>query len=315
MKTEHFPGQTYLVGLAYQAGKFMCGFFGAGVECEWKPDTTPLTEADKIINRMVIDELQRDYPHITVIGEEESRIVEGSEYVVLVDPIDGTIPFCHNIAASTFCISVLKNGVPIVAVIHDPYCNRTWFAEKGRGTMLNGEPVGVSDQTTLAKSTVSLIWWGGSIGNLDRVCRELMDEKAKWLNLCSVAITAGLIASGNLVASIFPGQNALETAAMQLIVEEAGGIATDLYGNKLAYNADLEIKGHLISNNGHIHERLLGIIARANHPWLPGGAIENSNPTLATASVGVFLFQFGKIVSSKCMESFGWFFFVRISAL
>ncbi len=260
MSTKHFPDSTYLRCLGIKAGRTMRKAFKPGMKREWKEDHTPLTKSDKAINRMVIADLKRDYPHITVIGEEESRIVKDSEYVVLVDPIDGTIPFCQGIPAATFCISVLKNRVPIVAVVHDPYCKRTWYAEKGRGTMLNAEPVRVSERATLAQSTVSIMWWCGSIGNLDKVCRELVERHVKWLNLCSVAITGGLIASSDLEASIFPGEKAWETAAMQLLVEEAGGVATDLYGNKLVYGEDLKIPGHIMSS-GHIHDQLVGLVA------------------------------------------------------
>ena len=237
--------------------------FAPGMQYEWKEDHTPITESDTVINRLVIAQLKRDYPHITVIGEEESCIVDNSEYLVLVDPIDGTIPFCQGIPASTFCISVLKNGIPIVAVIHDPYCNRTWSAEKGCGTTLNGKPIRVSNQNKLAQSTISIMWWKGSIANLNKVCDEIVDSNAKWINLCSVAIAGGLIASGDLTASIFPGQKTWETAAMQLLVEEAGGTATDLYGNKLMFGKDLKIPGHIISN-GHIHDKLVAMVARTN---------------------------------------------------
>ncbi len=80
MKSEHFPNQIYLVGLAYQAGEIMRKAFAPGMKREWKEDHTPLTESDTAINRMVTERLERDYPHISVIGEEGSRIVEDSEY-------------------------------------------------------------------------------------------------------------------------------------------------------------------------------------------------------------------------------------------
>lgn len=233
--------------------------FTSGMKREWKEDHTPLTESDTAINRLVIAQMEHDYPHVSVVGEEESRVVEGSEYVMLVDPIDGTIPFCQGVPASTFCVSVLKDGVPISTVVHDPFCNRTWHAEKGRGTMLNGESVRVSNEGTLAKSTVSIMWWKGTIGNLNKVCEKLVEKNMKWLNLCSVAIAGGLVSSGDISASIFPGQKAWETAAMQLLVEEAGGVATDLYGKKLTYGLDLKIDGHVISN-GVIHDQLLEFI-------------------------------------------------------
>lgn len=263
MKNAHFPNQIELVSLAKQAGEIMRKNFVSGMEREWKEDQTPLTKSDLKINRLVIEWIQNKYPHITVIGEEESRIIENSEYVVLVDPIDGTVPFCQGVPVSTFCISILKNSIPVVAVIHEPFTNRTWSAEKGMGTTLNNTPVQVSKNRIFSQSTISIIWWKNSIGNLHKVCNEIIEKDAKWFNLCSVAIAGGLISSGDLAASIFPGQKIWETAAMQLLVEEAGGIATDLYGNKLVYGADMNISGHVMSN-GLIHEKLIEIITQVN---------------------------------------------------
>lgn len=238
--------------------------FASGMKCEWKEDHTPLTVSDTSINQLVVEEFEREFPHITVTGEEGSRAGDENEYEVLLDPIDGTIPFGHGVPASTFCISVLKNRVPIAAVVHDPFLHRTWSAEKGKGTKLNGEPVHISDQVHLARSTVSIMWWKGAIGNLDKVCGDLVTSNVKWINLCSVAITGGLISSSDLEASIFPGEKAWETAAMQLLVEEAGGVATDLFGNKLVYgHQEHKIPGHIMSN-GHIHDELVAMVARAN---------------------------------------------------
>lgn len=259
---KHYPDLSELLGMSFQAGDIMRGAFAPGMMCEWKADNTPCTVFDKSINRLVIKRIKHKYPHVSVIGEEETYGPEDSEYTVLLDPIDGTIPFCHGVPVSTFCISLLKNRVPIVAVVSDPFHNRTWSAEKGCGTTLNGVRVKVTNCQRLAQSTVSIMWWKGAIGNLHKVCNELVDRNVTWLNLSSVAIAGGLISSRDLEASIFPGEKSWETAAMQLLVEEAGGTATDLYGKKLVYSKGLKIPGHIMSN-GYIHDDLVAIVRDA----------------------------------------------------
>ena len=86
-----------------------------------------------------------------------------------------------------------------------------------------------------------------------------MDAGAKWMNFASVAVFGGLIASGQIEASIFPGQKAWETGAMQVIVEEAGGKVTDIYGKPMRYGPNGEIEGHIVSN-GWIHDELVEIV-------------------------------------------------------
>jgi fructose-1,6-bisphosphatase/inositol monophosphatase family enzyme len=256
------PGRAYLEVLATDAGRIMRNAFQFGTVEEWKEDNTPLTISDTAINSLVIHRLKKDFPHISVVGEEESRDVPNSRYTILVDPIDGTIPFKLCIPVSTFCISVLDNRVPIAALVYDPFMNRMWYAQKGEGAFFNGKPVRVSQHNKIEKSYISLCFWNTAPFNLGYVCNDLMDGKAKWINLNSVAICAGLIASGSLTASIAPCNKAWETAAMQVIVEEAGGKATDLMGNPLVYSEQFTMPGHIISN-GYIHDELVEMVQRA----------------------------------------------------
>ena len=101
MKTN-YPDASYLCELAEKCGEIIVANFNLGMKKEWKSDDTPLTVTDTAINREVCAVLLRDYPHICVIGEEESRNVENAEFTVLCDPVDGTIPFSHGIPISTF---------------------------------------------------------------------------------------------------------------------------------------------------------------------------------------------------------------------
>lgn len=272
MAKRHFPGYDELLVLAHQATRIMRDKFLSsldGMERDWKPDHTPVTEADRLINENVIRFFRDRYPHITVIGEEQSQIVEGSEYVVILDPVEGTIPFSHGLPLSTFCIVLFKNGKLVMAMINDPFSGRCWFAAKDRGSFLNTRQISTSATKVLAQSVFSMCWWGGTKWNLDQVSSKLGEQRAIWMNLCTIGISGGLVASGQFAGSLFAGTKRWETPAMQLIVEEAGGVATDLLGNEFVYdpmNLENPIKGHLITCNRHIHEQVLNIIREVNQP-------------------------------------------------
>lgn len=259
-----YPNSTYLRDLAEEAGSIIRANFKLGMAKEWKEDETPLTVTDTAVNNLVLKVFRRDYEHIQVIGEEGSNEVQGAEYRVYCDPVDGTIPFCMGIPVSAFCISVVKEHTPLVAVICDPFNHRMWHATRGQGAFLGTNRVQVSRHTEIKRSNICMCWWGGSGYNLHGVCQKLMDAGAKWMNFASIAYFGGLVASGEMEATIFPGQYAWETAAMSLIVTEAGGKATDLFGDPIKYGDDGKMlsHGHVISN-GLVHDELLRLVRDA----------------------------------------------------
>ena len=257
---NEYPDVAYLSNLASQAGRITLANFEFGMQREWKSDETPLTATDTAINEMVLRSLRCDFPHVHVIGEEGNNNVDGAEYKILLDPVDGTIPFCIGVPVSTFVISVVKENTPLVAVIYDPFTKRRWSAERGKGTWLNGlHQMSVSKHSTIHRSNICLAWWKTAKYNIHTVCQKLIDGGAIWMNPMSIGYFGGIVASGSSEGTIFPGQIGLETAAMQLIVEEAGGKVTDINGKPMEYGANGEIQGHIISN-GLIHDELVEIV-------------------------------------------------------
>ena len=229
-----------------------------------KADRTPVTATDEAINKFVVQSFHTDYPHIDLVGEEESREVVGAEYRTFCDPVDGTFPFSHGVPTSTFVLSVLKGDTPLLGVIYDPFMNRMWCAEKDKGAFLNGKRIVVSSHSTLKGARVCMIWWPKSRYNLHDVCEFLMNEGAQWDYAASIALFGALNASGESEATIYPGQTGWETAAIQLITQEAGGVVTDMFGNTQTYGPKCEMKGH-IASNGKIHDNLVQLVARAKN--------------------------------------------------
>lgn len=261
MKNQPYPDLAYLRRLALNAGNIMRTYFHLENEREWKEDdNTPLTIADKSINQMVLDFVAKDFPHVNAIGEEGSREVLDAEYTVTWDDIDGTHAFMVGASIAAFCISVLKGNTPLLAVIHDPlgFEPRTWYAERGKGAFVHDKPVRVSTHSELNRAQICMVWWGGCRYNLHAVAGKLMEAKATVHNPASLAYYGGLVASGNLEVAMFPGSKMWETAAMQCIVEEAGGRVTNMHGESVRFHEG-DIQGCIVSN-GVIHEQILQVV-------------------------------------------------------
>lgn len=261
MKTD-YPDAAYLCNLAKRCGDVILSNFNPGMKKEWKSDNTPLTVTDTNINTFVCTTISRDYPHIRIVGEEESHDVENAEYTAICDPVDGTIPFSHGLPISTFCIVILKGHTPLVGVIYDPFMKRMWHATRNKGSFLGTKRSKVSRHALLEKSMLYAVILNSrnpSFYDTTLLGQRLAEEYAIIIDAAAIAYFGGLVATGEFDATIHSGTKAWETAAMQIIVEEAGGKATDIYGNDLCYGHQGEMQGHIISN-GKIHDALVKII-------------------------------------------------------
>lgn len=256
------PNLSYLSNLAKKAGSMILENFFKNGTTEWKDDGTPVTETDKKINDLVLESFNKDFPKISVCAEEGSADVSGSNLKVICDPLDGTSAFLSGVPVSTFCLAITIDDVPFRAVIYDPFLSRMWCAEKNKGAFLNGKRIAVSRHNKLEKSMVCIVYWKNAPYKLNIVSDEIIRRGAIWSSPGSIAYFGALVASGQFHATIFPGSKPLETAAMQLIVEEAGGKATDVLGKPLRYDKG-KISGHVVSN-GRIHDELIEIVALFN---------------------------------------------------
>lgn len=242
--------------VAYQAGEIMLKHFKVGVESLEKEDLSIVTAADKEINDLVISEVNKKFPSHSVLGEENSLDKNSSE-VWLCDPIDGTVPFSKGLPVSVFSLAYVKDGESLVGVVYDPFTKRMYTAIKGQGAFLNNQALKVSAGQLDYKSTIDIEWWPEAEYDIDSVCHDLsMDTKVYVLHLGTVIQGAVMVASGQYEACIFAGTKgkSVDMAAVKVIVEEAGGRVTDIYGDEEKYSKD--IKGAIISN-GLVHDELV----------------------------------------------------------
>jgi myo-inositol-1(or 4)-monophosphatase len=258
--------------LAGQAGSIMERYFKAeDIGTILKEDATPLTVADTAINDLVIEEVKKRYLEHGVIGEEASYMPE-RDFVWVVDPIDGTIPFSLAMPLSTFSLGLVsrKDGQPLVGVIFDPFLKHLYWSVQGQGAFLNETKINTSNQETLDNSYVSIL---GTFGGDSKTpgtkllsgsyITAMEGKGSKHFSLLSQAYSAARVASGELAGSIFAYGSPWDSAAAALIVSEAGGIVTDLKGKVRRY--DKFENGCLLSANQAIHKQLLEVVSNAHN--------------------------------------------------
>jgi myo-inositol-1(or 4)-monophosphatase len=248
--------------LAREAGDIMRRYF-LTVERTWKQDDTPLTKADTEINDLVITRIHEKYPDHSIHGEEKSDYRE-SKYLWVCDPVDGTLPYSSGIAASTFSLALVIDGVSTVGAVYDPFNDRLFFAEKGKGAFVNETPLHVSDQSTLENAVIDIeglhSYGFESEIPLSNAFRDvLLDKGVKTTQFWSSILPSVLVARGTFTAVIMNGQTVQDGAAIKVIVDEAGGKVTDMYGNDQRY--DEPARG-FIASNGLVHDELVRLIEK-----------------------------------------------------
>lgn len=242
--------------LAREAGEIMHKYFGKNPETEFKEDETIVTVADKEINRLVIEKVQERYPEHSIDGEEESHKQE-SDYVWVCDPIDGTNPFAMELPVSIFSLALAVDGKPMLGVIYDPFGDKLYSAAEGAGAFLNDEPINVSKDGFGSKARMNFDWWPDAEYDILAPLQKLSKEQNVYLlSPGSTTHMAALVARGEFVSSVFAGTKGknVDIAAAKVIVEEAGGRVTDLFGNEQRYDQD--IKGAIVSN-GVVHDQIV----------------------------------------------------------
>ena len=238
--------------IAKQAGKIMLQYFDADQMVENKKDNSQVTIADKKINRLVIEELSKNFKDI-IIGEEESTGNYGTGRRWFCDPIDGTKAFIWGEPTAMFSLALVIDGVPVLGVAYDPFLDKLYEGIAGFGSYCNGKPL----KTSKKELDGGILAITSSIDRLVSA-KKLFDafkKKGVLLAIFSGAVyKTCLVATGRLIGFIAMGVNAHDMAAVHVIIEESGGKITDFKGKKLDYTKPF--RGALVSN-GVVHNTLI----------------------------------------------------------
>lgn len=256
MTDQHQEWLDFAKSVALEAGDIIRKYFGKKPDSYFKTNNTIVTVADEEINDLVIKRVTERYPAHDIDGEEASQR-RGSKYVWACDPIDGTASFIMGLPVSVFSLALVIDGQPEVGVIYAPFSDHLYWASRGRGAYMNSQPIHVSQHSLDDRVEMNVDWWPSAQWDVMQVVHDIAYEKDVYVTtVSSTTHAAALVARGEFVASVFTGTKGknVDIAAAKVIVEEAGGKVTDLFGREQRYDQDT--CGAVLSN-GIVHEEIV----------------------------------------------------------
>ena len=252
------------VRAARRAGDVLVRMFDEreGLRIEEKKDRDYVTEADRKAEALIIREIHKHYPTHGIVAEESDIQFPDAEVQWHIDPLDGTANFIHGYPHFAVSIAAWKQGKPLLAVVHDPMRNETFEAKNGNGAFLNRHRLRVTSREKVADAIFA--------SGLPPYRRDQFPVFQKWLLACmreasgfrrggSAALDLAYVAAGRLDAYWEAGLCSWDIAAGILLVQEAGGITTELDGSRV----DLS-KGNVLAANPLLHEGFRQLLASAS---------------------------------------------------
>ncbi len=216
---------------AYEAGRLTLGYFGTDPVAEYKPDDSPVTQADKAAEELIRARLEAAYPDHGIVGEEWGTTREGAALKWYIDPIDGTKSFMRGVPLYAVLLGLEAEGETVVGAAYFPALGEMLYAAKGLGAHLNGRPVRVRDTPTLKRAFVSFTDAASFAATGRAAAWERIAAASYYRVGWSDAYGHALVASGRLELMLDPVLNAHDGGPFGVILPEAGGYFGDWAGN------------------------------------------------------------------------------------
>ena len=248
-----------VIQIAKEAGSLIREGFGTNFGIEFKTSESNLvTEIDKASEKLITEFIKKKYPTHGIIAEEGGETKNRSEYVWVVDPLDGTTNFAHGLPIFSVSIGVQKNGETIAGVVYDVMRDVAYSAELGSKAFANDKMISVSKNDNLKRSVLVTGFPYNIAENPDHALEKfsaLTVASRAMRRLGSAAIDFCYVAQG-----VFDGfwevwLNPWDMCAGKLIVEEAGGLVTDFSGKA----TDIFTK-KVLATNGLVHKEMIKIL-------------------------------------------------------
>jgi myo-inositol-1(or 4)-monophosphatase len=220
-----------------------------------------VSEVDRTSEAAIIDTIRTAYPEHAILAEE-SGAAGDSDYVWIIDPLDGTTNYLHGYPAYCVSIGMTHKGVLTHGVIFDPTRNDLYIASRGRGAFLNDRRLRVSRRDKLIDGLIGTGFPFRMLDHVDAYCgmlKDLMGKTAGVRRPGSAALDLAAVASGHYDGFWEIGLAPWDMAAGCLMIQEAGGLVGDLQGNEGYLRS-----GNLVAGN----PKIFGHLVQALQPHL-----------------------------------------------
>ena len=251
--------KLFAVDLARKSGALLKEKFNQKHEINYKGDINLVTDADKMSEDLIIAAINREFPDHGILSEESPMITGAGKLRWIIDPLDGTTNYAHGYPV--FCVSIaLENeGEIILGVVYDPMREEMFVAVRGKGAYLNDKRLAVSRADNISKSLLAT--------GFPYDIRESKENNLDYFNAMAISVQAirragaAALDLAYLAAGRFDGFWELklkpwDTAAGCLLVTEAGGVISDIAGQKWHLQSP-----SLLASNALIHEQMIKVLS------------------------------------------------------
>ncbi|MCX5999742.1 MAG: inositol monophosphatase family protein, partial [Chloroflexi bacterium] len=216
-----------------------------------------VTDVDVLAEKQIITLLRSEYPDHNILSEESAAVSNDSEYTWVIDPLDGTNNYVHDVPFFSVSIALMEGEEVILGLVYDPWMKELFMAQKEGGAWLNGQPISVSERTTIEGAFV-----GSDMGyNADAGKRMLEGIKTYWSQICGLRIMGSAVlglayvACGRLDIYVHAYLYPWDTASGIILVNEAGGKITN-WDSRPATTYDRQI----LAGNRGLHQQFIRLM-------------------------------------------------------
>lgn len=228
---------------------------------ERKQQNDFVSEVDRAAEAAIIETILEAYPKHAILAEE-SGFSGDSDYVWIIDPLDGTTNFLHGVPQYCISIALEHRGVITQAVVYDPNRNDLFTASRGAGAFLNDRRIRVSKTKELGDALLCTGFPFREFGKLDAylaMFRDLLQKSAGIRRPGAAALDLAWVACGRFDGFWELGLSPWDIAAGSLLVQEAGGLITDLQGE-----GDYLRSGNLVAGTPRVFGQVLQLVQQHN---------------------------------------------------
>ena len=267
--TAHITEKTMALAreMSYAAGQKLRDYRGHVVG-KSKGFRDFVSEADLASESVILDAITTNYPEHGILSEESGQNShENSDYLWIIDPLDGTSNYLWGIPVSVVSVALAYRGQVRLGVVYDPWRDEMIWGWQGHGVYLNEQEVHVTSHTKLAECLVGTDYgYRGERVNVSAVLSRSVQDKVAGLRAFSAgALTLAYVACGRLDAYFNYGFNAWDMGAGAFLVAEAGGKSTNLRGGEEYLRTN-----SCLASNGLVHEEILSV-------WRQDGIYERTS--------------------------------------
>jgi histidinol phosphatase-like enzyme (inositol monophosphatase family) len=242
--------------LADAAGEIALRYFRSELEVHRKPNLSPVTAADREIERTMRGMLSEERPGDGILGEEYGGEGLDAEHLWILDPIDGTRAFITGRHSFGTLIALYRAGRPVLGLIDHPSVGERWLGVSGRASLWNGAPVTSRRGVSLERAALMATHPGMFRGADEKAFGAL----AAAVELCEYGCDCyayGLLASGHVDLVCEAGLAVHDWAALVPVVQGAGGRISDWQGRPLGLASDGRV---LASGDPELHATALKLL-------------------------------------------------------